>query len=524
MTDPSPSLPRWMRLWPLLALALALAWAVLIRVPLALNVANHLDSDLAVDGLTLVDLFNGNVRWHYPGTPTVGTASVLAVAPFRLLNSSNLFALAAGGITIALLGIATTFLLAWKVFGGRTAAFTLVPLAFVSTGAIWLSSRITGGHLLAVAWFALALTAFDFLRKRGGWRSAASLGLICGLGVWNDSMFLVALISMMLVGVAGWIIAGRSRSGIREAGVVTLSFLIGLLPKIAGNLADGYDAYRDTFASSWDTNVLAKHVRILTADCLPRLIAGHRLPGLQAEPGGISLDGQALPASGGRDAVGFIATALSGLLLVPSIVGLFIGKRETFAIRAVLLLTSGVVVAAFIANRNIFNSDNYRYLVFLLVPWSIGLGRLFDLISRKGSGGMALAVGLAIVYAACFALDTANWYSRLGWLASGLRPIVAARGEPFLKWLDEHPEVASLTGDYWDVYRLSLLTNGRVRGIPVGYYPNRFPEWSHGLPGGHASHVLARRTSIGNELYQNATNAGGREQYRTSNGAILDWP
>ncbi len=42
------------------------------------------------------------------------------------------------------------------------------------------------------------------------------------------------------------------------------------------------------------------------------------------------------------------------------------------AVRWGLLATSIAVVAGFILNRNIYNSDNYRYLVLLLVPWRSG--------------------------------------------------------------------------------------------------------------------------------------------------------
>ena len=52
-----------------------------------------------------------------------------------------------------------------------------------------------------------------------------------------------------------------------------------------------------------------------------------------------------------------------------------------------------------------------------------------------------------------------------------------------LRWLDEHPEVGSLYGDYWDVYRLSFLTSGKVLGVPFPIFPNRFPEWSAAFPG-----------------------------------------
>ncbi len=44
-----------------------------------------------------------------------------------------------------------------------------------------------------------------------------------------------------------------------------------------------------------------------------------------------------------------------------------------------------LIVAAFLVNRNIFNSDNYRYLIFLLTPWALGFG-LVD--ARPGAAGL----------------------------------------------------------------------------------------------------------------------------------------
>ena len=40
----------------------------------------HLDSDLAVDGLTLLEATRGHWRWHYPGTPYMGIAPRAALA------------------------------------------------------------------------------------------------------------------------------------------------------------------------------------------------------------------------------------------------------------------------------------------------------------------------------------------------------------------------------------------------------------------------------------------------------------
>ena len=68
LTDSRRSRLAW------LCLLSAICWSVLLRVPLIENAAAHLDSDLAVDGLTLREAVEGHWRWHYPGTPIRGSA------------------------------------------------------------------------------------------------------------------------------------------------------------------------------------------------------------------------------------------------------------------------------------------------------------------------------------------------------------------------------------------------------------------------------------------------------------------
>ena len=55
MSTPSSAAPVRRPRWPWVVLGLGSFWTVLIRVPLVLNAQDHLDSDLAVDGLTLLD-------------------------------------------------------------------------------------------------------------------------------------------------------------------------------------------------------------------------------------------------------------------------------------------------------------------------------------------------------------------------------------------------------------------------------------------------------------------------------------
>src|SRR3954454_20503429 len=96
--EPGPQLAtRWSRLAPWLWLVAAVCWSVAIRVPLIVNAAVHLDSDLAVDGLTLMQAVQGRWRWHYAGTPHMGMPPVLLSWVQARLWGANPFALVSGG-------------------------------------------------------------------------------------------------------------------------------------------------------------------------------------------------------------------------------------------------------------------------------------------------------------------------------------------------------------------------------------------------------------------------------------------
>src|SRR5947209_9303627 len=98
--------------WPWAVLLVAVAWAVVLRIPLILNAETHLDSDLAVDGLTLLDACHGHWRWHYPGTPHMGIGPVLLSWPQALVWGANPRTLVSGG-TVAYAGLVlATFVLA----------------------------------------------------------------------------------------------------------------------------------------------------------------------------------------------------------------------------------------------------------------------------------------------------------------------------------------------------------------------------------------------------------------------------
>jgi hypothetical protein len=523
----SPHPPR--RAWPWAALVLALAWTVVTRVPLIVNAETHLDSDLAVDGLTLVEAIRGHWRWHYPGTPHMGIGPVLLSWPQARAWGASPQALVSGG-TVAYAGlIVATFVLALRAFGGMVAAWSLVPLAFASTGALWLSGRVTGGHLTAAAWHAGGFALLHASLARGGRRTAAALGLWCGLGVYLDSMFVMTLAGLVPAAVAGWWASGRSRPGLGCALVFVPAFLAGAWPREVGARVDPHDAYQEQFRPLLDRDVLVGHARILALECLPRLIAGHRLPGLQADPNvSESADSGGARAPRWSDPSAVAVTAV-GLALFPAALAMLAAagspRRDVagWAVRWGLLLAAAAVVAGFITNRNIFNSDNYRYLVTLLVPWSVGFGLLLDRLARRGRGGRAAPAAIALILAGLMTLDTARWYARFGWIDARGRPVRRLLADPALAWLAAHREVDRIAGGYWDVYRLAFLTGGRVRGTPYANYPDRFPEWSQTPPRGRRV-LIVRPSPEGASYRESALRAGGRVLHKARGLAIVSWP
>jgi hypothetical protein len=543
--DEAPNRPRW----PWFVLGLALIWSAALRIPLILNAELHIDSDLAVDGLTLLEAVQGHWRWHYPGTPSIGTIPVLLSWPQAMVWGTNSSTLVSGG-TVAYLGlIVATFLLAWRAFGPRVAAWSLIPLTFASTGAIWLSGRITGGHLLTAVWHAGAFYFLHPCLARGGLRPVLILGLWCGLGLYVDSMFVVTLaglIPAMLAG--GWALNKEAKPVLASAGasltsaeweagrkpvpgattekvrrllvsvlVFLLAFMAGMAPRLVGNQLDPYDAYPDQFHATTSPELLLAHTRMLALECLPRLIIGHRLPELQSDPHPMALGRtRHMVAEGeGRLETKVLTVLLLSLFLAAIVVlAQTAWTRPDIPARSIalgLIVSTVVTLLAFVANRNIFNVDNYRYLVDLLVPWSLGFGLAFHQRARLNRAELVLASLGALAVAGLMTLDAARWYSRFGWIDERGVPARNSNPDYALKWLNAHPDVHDLYGGYWDVYRLAFLTGGRVKGIPFPNAPNRFPEWSLNLPGGHPHTIMVRTRSLEGETFRRqAMRAGGR--------------
>ena len=545
-----------------LALTLAIGWSVLVRVPLVANAPAHLDSDLAVDGLTLQEAVNGHWRWNYPGTPYMGSGAVLLSYPQAKLWGVSPSTLVSGGTVAYAVLIGGVFATAWACRGPGVACWSLVPLAFASTGTIWLTGRITGGHMLAAAWSAWAWAIFAWDARFRSRLTTAWLGAWLALGFWHDSMMLMTAVGLapaLLLSSVGWRHSMTRRCALGLSLTWMISFGIGCVPLLLGAALEPYDAYRGQFAWSVEPEVLKGHSRILFLDCLPRLFAGHRLPGLEADPDPQMLGGGAPVVRAGRPArieIAAIATSVLGLAAfatglvalawrvvrpIPDderakppvrdpriIVQPMIHSRPIWAVeRGValgLLASSAAILAAFVVNRNIFNSDNYRYLVLLLIPGALGFGTLMHALAARSAGGKVAAIALAAAFGLSFAADSAAWYRRLGWMDDRWGLVRRPVDDPALRWLNEHPEVDAFAAGYWDAYRLAFLADRPVRGAPHPIYPNRFPEWSRDLPGGRPTTLIARPSPEDQRFLQQALAEGGRVLHRERGTTIATWP
>lgn len=499
-------------------------WVALVRVPMVQYAPAHLDSDLAVDGLTLIDAVNGHWRWHFPGTPHMGVAPLLLAWPQAKVWGATPRTLVSGSVLAYEAVVLATFLLALRAFGPGAAARGLVPLAFASTGTLWLSGRLTGGHLLTAAWLAAAFGLLHSGLSRGGIVSALASGLWCGLGLYLDQMFLIPIIIIFLITTITWPVSGSQRKRVVISLVFLLGGVIGGLPRELGRTIDPHDAYQEQFDPLLNREVLKDHARLFAYECLPRLIAGHIVSSMRAEPNPAQVGARGSHAW--RRAwrpLDLVTTAAALGLFAIAVLTLAAGPtpddgRAGKAVRWGLLATSAAVAVGFVVNRNIFNSDNYRYLVFLLVPWSLGFGLALERLARRCRGA---ALAIAIGFACLMTADTALWYAGFGWIGPEAR---ASGHDPGLTWLEDHPEVTHVFGNYWDVYRLSFLTGGRVRGAPYPIYPNRFQGWSRGLGPDRGVLLIVRPSPDWRAFLALAWRDDGRTPADLGRLTILTWP
>ena len=304
-----------------------------------------------------------------------------------LVWGANPITLVSGGTVIWVLVVASTFWLAWKAFGPEVAGWSIVPLVFSSLGTIWLSGRITGGHLLTLVWHIVAFAGLyaspdpRWLEARGGPGGLVRAGPLprCHVPVHPRRTRTRRPRS------PGFDPEDRERRSCSPR-CSWCGLMAGLVPREIGRWVDPYDAYPAQFATTFERPALLEHARLLMLNCLPRLIAGPELSDFQRNF--FEVDSQVgeflVFLSGSKtnwrlprasEWVSVLIVAGFGVAIVRLLVdSARAGTPARQAIGCGTIVSALLIVSAFLVNRNIFNSDNYRYLIFLLIPWALGFG------------------------------------------------------------------------------------------------------------------------------------------------------
>ena len=300
---------------------------------------------------------------------------------------------------------------------------------------------------------------------------------------------------------------------------MVLAFLTGAAPRAIGKSVEPYDAYNEQFSWSLDAPLLTGHCRILMLDCLPRLVAGHRLPGLEADPDPALLGtgGPVQKSTTSLEAfhwwtLPLVILALSFFVAAPA--GTRSDRPERHGHRPANHRHGNAHPGAW-GRRRLPGQPEHLQFGQLSVP-GLALDTLGDRLrpgpaeSRPWWGACPMGRDCSdIALVALFTCDAAAWYRRLGWVDERLVLIRQRIDDPALRWLGDHPEIRSIFGGYWDVYRLSFLSEGRVKGVPFPLFPNRFPEWSRGLLGERPQTLLLRPVTGGAVVLDPCTPPGG---------------
>jgi len=456
----------------------------------------HVDSDLAVDGLTLRDFVqNGNWRWHYPGTPHIGTLAVLISLPAVALWGEGPASLVFAGIAANILLILAIYLLVNRAYGRVSGILASLVLAAGGLGQVWLSARVTGGHLLSAAWLAWAWLFWTHLIDTKSLKSWAGLGLFCAIGIWIDSIFLLGIAGL---GLSSVIISWQSRSTIpiKRRSIQALVFTAFLpIGPLISKLGDGVNVYGSQFEITTDPSALKEHARILLVECLPRLIIGRTLKTGSPE---ISMT-HLKPADylSSNYALAMVLTMMAVLFLMTwlKLISPLTSKKSSKtssdslpdwvnALWYGLTFTALLTLSAFELNKNIFNADNYRYLV-PLIPL---LGMTYGLLSSAGPM-LRQRRFLLILLTLMLALDVHFWQQ-----TNGFYPSLQTKTDKKLETYTIKDVVSLLTdpqpgplpaitdtfeADYWETYRALYLAQKPISmGKPFGFFPNRFPNES----------------------------------------------
>ncbi len=243
----------------LAAVAALVALAALLRLTLAARGWPILNSDEATMGLMGSDvLLRGAHPTFFYAQAYMGALQAYLAAPVDALLGPTPLALR----TVTTLEF-VAFLLALYALARAvwSPAVGLVSLAILALGPEWALLRQLQAGVGAqdtllfgalVVWLAFLRLGAHSGRRRAGALDVA-FGLVAGLGLWGDFLFLpylaAALLALACLGLRDWRMGAlRASRALGEVALVALGFVVGAAPFIRANLSSGSQSLRQAFA------------------------------------------------------------------------------------------------------------------------------------------------------------------------------------------------------------------------------------------------------------------------------------
>jgi hypothetical protein len=226
-----------------LGIALVAA-GVLLRAALYFPLALfQIDSDGTLAGLCAFRVAAGAYPLFFPGCTRLSAASCYVAAGYFHLLGDGRVGLALTGLTWGALYVVFSWLFLRALLGDRLGCVAMIfvvvpPEQFMTVTYVpWAYGEIMAS-CAATLWLA------TLWRQEGRVWQRVAFGLSAGFGIWISLQTLMVLLPAFI-----WIAWRRRTATVREALVAGIGFVVGALPFIIGNAANGAASVTHNWAS-----------------------------------------------------------------------------------------------------------------------------------------------------------------------------------------------------------------------------------------------------------------------------------
>lgn len=501
--QPEPETARARRIdGPIVALIVAVAIALGVRlVMLTTNIAGF-DSDEAVTGVMAQRILNGDFPLYFGEQSYMGAleqylqAGVLALLPDTPL-SLRLVQLALAGVICVLV-----YVLGSRIVGHRWAGALAAGLYAVGPyWGVWKSVKSHGAYNAAVVFAMLAMLMALALRRdsrNAGW-IAGAFGLFTGLAIWESY-----LSAYLLVPTALWAL-GSARGAMRRlvpwAGT---GFIIGILPIIAFRATHGLNPPSGTGTPPATT--FADRMDLLLSPVLGQFL-------------GITTGGPAITRWIPPALVTMLALAALGAALWArrrGVLDLITARTSSRAPIDIVLLAFAITPFIYAWSTYTWYSGEPRYLYTLypLLAIAIAAG-VFAFRDRRVR--IAVAAIILVGSAALLGRTMALVHSGGGTLAAADGGIVVASDLPAVAAHLEEQGVRSAYADYWVAYPLQFSGGADIAVSP--YTNSHFPALDRQV-GADPNPAIVSVTGPGADAMRSQLQSSGRSFTEARVGAF----